>query len=140
MRFIPDLPVFFTEPPILPGKLTRPFYRKAAPLNPYTMPLAKKATHAPQLLTQTEIADPQRVIDELFDFAHLPDIRELMWEWLKVTVAGTYHKEMNASERSALLSLYEHLTRLVEAAHVLHTTARKPKREKARKDAKTLER
>jgi len=140
MRFIPDLPVFFTEPEIPPGKLTYLFHRKAAPLNPFTMPLAKKCTYAAPPLTQTENADPQLVIDELFDFAHLPDIRELMWEWLKVTVAGTYHKELSSSERSAILSLYEHLTRLVEAAHVMHIAKQKPAKDKARKGAKARER
>lgn len=100
------------------------------------MPLAQKCTYAPTLLTQTEIADPQLVIDDLFDFAHLPDIRELMWEWLKATVTGTYHKELSASERSAILSLYEHLTKLVEAAHVIHITERRRLKNKARKGAK----
>jgi hypothetical protein len=100
------------------------------------MPLAQKCTYAPLPLTQTGIADPQLVIDDLFDFAHLPDIRELMWEWLKATVTGTYHKELSSSERSAILSLYEHLTRLVEAAHIIHTTERKPQKGKARKSAK----
>lgn len=100
------------------------------------MPLAKKCIQATPPLTQTEIADPQQVIDELFDFAHLPDIRELMWEWLKATVTGTYHKELSSSERSAILSLYEHLTRLVEAAHVIHTTERERKKYMARKGAK----
>lgn len=100
------------------------------------MPLAQKCTYAPLPLSETGIADPQLVIDDLFDFAHLPDIRELMWEWLKATVTGTYHKELSSSERSAILSLYEHLTRLVEAAHIIHTTERKPQNEKARKSAK----
>lgn len=104
------------------------------------MPLAQKCTCAPSPLTQTEIADPQLVIDDLFDFAHLPDIRELMWEWLKVTVAGTYHKELSSSERSAILSLYEQLTRLVEAAHLIHTTELNTKKEKARKGAKARKR
>lgn len=104
------------------------------------MPLVQKSTYAPSPLSQTEIADPQLVIDDLFDFAHLPDIRELMWEWLKVTVAGTYQKELSSSERSAILSLYEHLTRLVEAAHVIHTTELKPKKGKARKSRKERER
>lgn len=104
------------------------------------MPLVQKCKYAPLPLTQTEIADPQLVIDDLFDFAHLPDIRELMWEWLKVTVTGTYHKELSSSERSAILSLYEHLTRLVEAAHVIHTTERKPKKGKTRKGTKEQER
>lgn len=96
------------------------------------MPLAQKCTYATPTLTQTEIAVPQLVIDDLFDFAHLPDIRELMWEWLKVTVTGTYHKELSSSERSAILILYERLTKLVEAAHVIHITERKPKKNKAR--------
>lgn len=87
--------------------------------------MAQKQLTASQLLTSKEIADPQLVIDEFFDFAHLPEVRELLWEWLKVTVTGTYHKELNASERSAILTLYEQLSRLVEAAHILHTT---PKR------------
>lgn len=104
------------------------------------MPLAKKCTYATPPLTQTENADPQLVIDELFDFAHLPDIRELMWEWLKATVTGTYHKELSSSERSAILSLYEHLTRLVEAAHVMHTTKRKPQKSKAGKGTRARER
>jgi hypothetical protein len=100
------------------------------------MPSARKSATAPPPLTQTGIAAPQQVIDDLFDFAHLPDIRGLMWEWLKATVAGTYHKELSSSERSAILSLYEHLTRLIEAAHVIHTTGRERKKYMARKDAK----
>jgi hypothetical protein len=43
-------------------------------------------------LSEEEINDPYLVIDELFDFAELNDARELLWEWLKVTVTGTYHK------------------------------------------------
>ncbi len=70
-------------------------------------------------LTTAETKDPMLVIDELFDFADLPDVRELMWTWLKVTVTGTYHKELSASERSAILTLYEKLEKLVEASHVM---------------------
>lgn len=104
------------------------------------MPLAQQCRYAPLPLTQTEITDPQLVIDDLFDFAHLTDIREMMWEWLKVTVAGTYHKELSSSERSAILLLYEHLTRLVEAAHVLHTPERRPPKDKTRKGPRTRKR
>lgn len=94
--------------------------------------MAQKQLTASQLLSSKEIADPQLVIDELFDFAHLPEIRELLWEWLKVTVTGTYHKELNASERSTILTLYEKLSKLVEAAHVMHTN---PKRKTGNKIA-----
>jgi len=33
----------------------------------------------PQKLTEAEISDPYLVIQELFDFDHLPGIRELLW-------------------------------------------------------------
>jgi hypothetical protein len=60
------------------------------------------------------------VIDELFDFADLHDVRALLWSWLKTTVTGTYHKDLSATERSAIITLYEKLEKLVEAAHVMH--------------------
>jgi len=71
-------------------------------------------------LTKEEIANPNLVIDELFDFAHLPDVRELLWEWLKTTVTGSYTKTLTAREREAIIILYEKMEKLVEAAHVLH--------------------
>ena len=71
-------------------------------------------------LSEVEIADPYLVIDELFDFAHLPDTRELLWGWLKCTITGTYHKTLNSSERAAIVDLYEKMEKLVEAVHVLH--------------------
>lgn len=93
--------------------------------------MAQKQCTASQLLSSKEIADPQLVIDEFFDFAHLPEVRELLWEWLKVTVTGTYHKELNTSERTTILTLYEKLSKLVEAAHILHTA---PKRKTGNKN------
>lgn len=70
-------------------------------------------------LNAAEMKDPQLVIDELFDFADLADVRELLWGWLKVTVTGTYHKELTASERSAIITLYEKMEKLIEAVHVM---------------------
>lgn len=71
-------------------------------------------------LTEKEIADPNLVIDELFDFIHLPAAREMLWEWLKCTVTGSYHKTLTSSERAGILCLYEKMEKLIEAAHVLH--------------------
>ncbi len=89
--------------------------------------------NAPPLhkLNAAETKEPMLVIDELFDFADLPDVRELLWSWLKVTVTGTYHKELSSSERSAIVSLYEKLEKLVEASHVMQ------EKDIARKGAKT---
>lgn len=44
-------------------------------------------------LSKEEIANPYEVIDELFSYGHLPQLREALWEWLKLTVSGSYHHE-----------------------------------------------
>lgn len=71
-------------------------------------------------LTEEEMADPYLVIDELFDFADLADARELLWDWLKTTVTGSYHKQLTSTERSALITMFEKIEKLLEAAYVLH--------------------
>ncbi len=71
-------------------------------------------------LTNEELANPYLVIEELFDFAHLPDVRELLWEWLKVTVTSSYHRTLSSNEQEAIITLFEKLDRLVEAAYRLH--------------------
>ena len=86
-------------------------------------------------LNVAEMKNPQMVIAELFDFADLADVRELLWVWLKTTVTGTYHKELSATERSAIITLYEKIEKLIEASHVIHNTP-KIKEKISHKDAK----
>src|SRR6187402_1613697 len=88
------------------------------------MPSVKNPVQQPCLhkLSKQEITDPYLVIDELFDFADLADIKELLWGWLKTTVTATYHKNLSSSERSAIIDLYEKLEKLVEAAQVIHAS------------------
>jgi hypothetical protein len=84
-------------------------------------------------LSPAETKTPLLVVEELFDFADLDDVRELLWSWLKATITGTYHKELSATERSAILTLYEKLEKLVEASHVMHTQLPAPKKRGAGK-------
>lgn len=74
-------------------------------------------------LSLEECADPQRVISELFLDLGLPIVKQYMWEGLKATVSGTFH-HLSKRERELYMILYEHLERLVEAAHVLHENVR----------------
>jgi HEPN domain-containing protein len=79
----------------------------------------------PRLLTDEETADPMRVVYELFDYAHLPDLRNTLWEWLKTTVSGNYNKpSLHYKDRESLLAFYEKLQRLLEASHLLLVTHR----------------
>ena len=73
----------------------------------------------PRKLTEEEVKDPYMVIDELFDFAYLPRIRDIYWDWLKATVTKTYDT-LSKKEREDMVILYEKLEKLVEAVHVLH--------------------
>lgn len=70
-------------------------------------------------LTPEECQAPERVIAELFLDLGLPIVKRYMWEGLKATVSGTFH-HLSKRERELYMILYEHLERLVEAAHVLH--------------------
>lgn len=73
-----------------------------------------------RLLTKEEVKDPIMVLDEVFDFAHLPEWRTLLWEWLKITVSGSYNTLSTESERNSILLLYEKIQKLVEVAHLLY--------------------
>lgn len=74
----------------------------------------------PHSLNRKEIENPHLVLQELFDFAHLPELRCLVWEWLKITVSGSYHRAAaNPNEKADLLFLYERLLKLIEASHLI---------------------
>ena len=73
----------------------------------------------PRKLSKDEIANPDKVIDEFFSYGHLPEIREALWECLKLTVSGSYHRE-SRRDRANLLCLYEKLEKLIEAAHIIY--------------------
>jgi len=81
-----------------------------------------------RLLKKEEVNDPSIVLDEIFDFAHLPEWRSLLWEWLKITVSGSYNTASAELERGNLLFLYEKLQRLIEASHLIHLQQQASKR------------
>ncbi|MFZ6024835.1 MAG: hypothetical protein ACOYVG_10345 [Bacteroidota bacterium] len=81
-------------------------------------------------LNKDEISNPQLVIAELFDFAHLPELKQLLWEWLKATVSGSYNKTLSKRERASILLLYEHMEKLIEANHLLHIEQKKQEMKK----------
>ncbi len=72
-------------------------------------------------LTNEEHANPNLVLEKLFDFAHLPEWRQILWDWLKMTVSSSYHAETTtSSERASILFVYEQLQKLIEASHLIH--------------------
>ncbi len=77
-------------------------------------------------LSPEEVSNPKLVLAELFDFADMDDARQLLWQWLKVTVTGTFHKELSSSEKAAIIDFYEKLEKLIEAAYLMQTKRQKP--------------
>lgn len=73
----------------------------------------------PRKLSKEEIANPYEVIGELFSYGNLPQLREALWEWLKLTVSGSYHHE-SRRDRANMLHLYEKMEKLIEAVHIIH--------------------
>ncbi|HCL04660.1 MAG TPA: hypothetical protein DHW64_01250 [Chitinophagaceae bacterium] len=76
-------------------------------------------------LTKEEMNNPQLVLAELFDFAHLPELKMMLWEWLKATVTGSYNKTLSKKEKASILLLYEYMEKLLEANHLLHIEQKK---------------
>lgn len=83
----------------------------------------------PRELTKEEIANPYLVINDLFDFAHLPSIREMLWQWLKATVTSTYCIYLDRNEKYDLIYFYEKIQKLIEAAHLIHKEVKNVSRE-----------
>ncbi len=73
----------------------------------------------PHKLSKEETLNPHSVIYAFFDYAHLPQVREMLWEWLKITAVGNW-QSLSTEERADVLYFYEQLEKLVEAAHLIH--------------------
>jgi HEPN domain-containing protein len=72
-------------------------------------------------LTGEEVQDPYRVLDQLFDFAHLHQVKEYLWEWFTATITGSYVRQQTRSRsRDTIVLMYQYMEKLVEAAHLLH--------------------
>lgn len=71
-------------------------------------------------LSGEEVNDPYLVLDGLFDYAHLPQVRGFLWDWLRLTVTGGYNRKEGLHSRTSVLIIYEWMEKLVEAAHLLH--------------------
>lgn len=73
----------------------------------------------PRKLSLEEIDQPEKVVREFFEFAHLPQVRWYMWELMKTLVTGSF-PELDNKERIGLLCFYEQLEKLIEGVHVMH--------------------
>lgn len=73
----------------------------------------------PRGLSIEEIEHPDKVLEEFFQFAQLPQVRWYLWEMMKTLVTGSFPYLENR-EKNSLICFYEQLEKLVEGAHVLY--------------------
>lgn len=89
----------------------------------------------PRHLEEDEIQDPFLVIYRFFDYAGIASQREHLWEWLKTMVSGTYSTPLfSKGRRYDMLYFYEHIERLIEAAHLIHLQRSGSKKKKKKKN------
>lgn len=73
-------------------------------------------------LSKEEVTDPHLAIKDFFSFAHLPEVREMLWLSHKTNVTGIFPQgeALNPRDRLYILLLYEQLLKLVEAAYLIN--------------------
>src|SRR5690349_7700437 len=71
-------------------------------------------------LSYEELVNPLLVIDRLFDFGKIEDIRELLWLSFRATIIGDYPRKLTRNQRNDIVCLYEFIEKLVEAAHLIY--------------------
>ena len=73
----------------------------------------------PRKLSIDEVEHPERVIDEFFQFAQIPQVRWYLWELMKTMVSGNFN-QLKTRERANMIFFYEQLEKLIEGVNVLH--------------------
>jgi hypothetical protein len=84
-----------------------------------TMPDHEAWEMAPRKLTLEEIENPEKVIEDFFQYAQLPQVRWIMWEGIKTLVTGNF-AHLKSRERASLIYFYEQMEKLVEGVHVMY--------------------
>ncbi len=88
-----------------------------------TMPEHEAWEMNPRKLNHEEIANPEMVIEEFFQYAQLPQVRWIMWEGIKTLVTGNF-VNLKSRERINLIYFYEQMEKLIEGVHVLYTKSK----------------
>jgi hypothetical protein len=73
----------------------------------------------PRHLPNEYIEDPREFLFQLFDFAHLPQLRDMLREWFACTITGSWHQQ-SVDQREDMLMMYEKMEQLLEVAHLLY--------------------
>ena len=74
----------------------------------------------PIKLDEEEMSDPYLVFLRFFDYTDANSARGYLWDWLKITVSGTYNtKLVDKRQRYDMIYFFEHIEKLIEAAYLI---------------------
>ena len=66
-----------------------------------------------------EEENPYRVIEQFFQMAHLPEVKEMLQEIFQSMVNRSYNYPVESIKHQDMVYFFERLEKLVEAAHIL---------------------
>ena len=92
----------------------------------------KQPPHLPMKLDEEEVKDPYLVIHRFFDYSDIASVRESLWNFLKITVSGTFSNKnlLSKTQRYDMIYFYEHIEKLIEAAHLINMSQKRKKKNK----------
>jgi len=70
----------------------------------------------PLRLTEEQMHDPILVLTDFFQYYHLKDTREILWDWLTEVISSTRRLSSDPHDRGNQLYFYERIEELIEAA------------------------
>ena len=70
-----------------------------------------------------QIDNPDLMIGHFFDCYHLPELKEELWEWFSNAIARENSIYDDGLKRSNLVTLYENIELLIDAAWLIHNRA-----------------
>jgi len=60
------------------------------------------------------------VLEEFFAYVSLQQAQQKLWNWVEVTVTGSFNKELTRRERCNILFFYHQLSAVLEAADAIY--------------------
>jgi hypothetical protein len=66
-----------------------------------------------------EIVDPYVFLDELFDFARLPELQLMLREWFETTITDSWQHK-TSQEREDIVLLFRKLEGLLAVSNTIH--------------------
>ncbi len=73
----------------------------------------------PRKLTIEELENPESVIEDFFQFVHLPQARWYMKEWINALVTDSF-TDLKKKDKISLIFFHEQLEKLIEGIYVIH--------------------